>query len=97
MTKNEISYDLVMDDEMPFVEGTYRLAGEDWQVFIFTRRDVDEPAISDSTWHSGITGLHIAFPRSVILNQTVVESLLGDHLGVDAWCVVRGPDSMVLR
>ena len=28
----EISYDLVMDDDMSFVEGTYRLLGGDWQV-----------------------------------------------------------------
>ena len=26
----EISYDLVMDDDMEFVEGTYRLPGGDW-------------------------------------------------------------------
>ena len=86
-----------MDDEMSFVEGAYRLDGGDWQVFIFSRRDVDKPAITDSTWASGVTGLHVAFPRQTTLNQTVVESLLGDHLGVDAWSVVRGPDSMVLR
>jgi hypothetical protein len=28
----EISYDLVMDYEMAFVEGTYRLPARDWQV-----------------------------------------------------------------
>jgi hypothetical protein len=30
----EISYDLVMDDDMWFVDGTKRLPGRDWQVVI---------------------------------------------------------------
>jgi len=41
----EISYDLVMDSDMEFVEGTYRLPGEDWQVVIVSRHDVKEPAL----------------------------------------------------
>ena len=35
--KAEITYDLVMDDNMNFVEGCYRLHGGEWQVFIFIK------------------------------------------------------------
>lgn len=97
MSTNEISYDLVMEDEMPFVEGTYRLAGGEWQVFIFVRREVDEPEITEATWRSGVTGLHLAYPRERLLNQSVVESLLSSHLSVEHWKVVRGPDSIMIR
>lgn len=37
----EISYDLVMDDDMSFVEGTYRLPGGDWQVVIVSAFERD--------------------------------------------------------
>ena len=97
MSTPEISYDLVMDGEMDFVEGTYRLAGRDWQVLIFTRCDIPEPILTDTTWQSGVTGLHIAFPQNRTLNQSVVERLLGSHFNVQSWQVVHGPDSMVLR
>lgn len=40
----EISYDLVMDDDMAFVEGTHRLPGGDWQVVIVSAPDRDVPA-----------------------------------------------------
>ena len=35
MISGEISYDLVMGDDMAFVEGTFRISGGEWQVFIF--------------------------------------------------------------
>ena len=38
----EISYDLVMEDDMAFVEGSYRIGGCDWQVFIISKRLIDE-------------------------------------------------------
>jgi hypothetical protein len=48
----EISYDLVMDDDMGFVKGTYRLPGGDWQVFIVLafQRDVPEPQVVQERW-----------------------------------------------
>ena len=47
----QISFDLVMEDSMSFVEGTYRLPGRDWQVFIFGR----DPAVSSSVFVTFIT------------------------------------------
>jgi hypothetical protein len=32
--KAEITFDLVMDEDMGFVEGCYRLDGGEWKVFI---------------------------------------------------------------
>src|SRR5262245_47640183 len=45
VTAAEISYDLVMGEDMAFVEGTYRLPGGDWQVVIVSRYDVAEPQV----------------------------------------------------
>jgi hypothetical protein len=93
----EISYDLMMEYEMAFVEGTYRVPGGDWQVFIFSRWDVAEPEIKQSQWESGVTGIVVRFPQSMRLNRLIVEQVLSETLGVGDWVVVRGPDSMQLR
>lgn len=98
----EISYDLVMDDDMPFVEGTYRLPGQEWQVLIVLARGprdrerlVDE--VTPRTWASGMTGLVIRMRSSVKINAASVEQVLSTALGVSEWMRVRGPDSMWLR
>jgi hypothetical protein len=94
---DQISFDLVMEGEMSFVEGTYKLAKGDWQVFIFSRRDVSEPLISRSQWDSGVAGITVEWPRTRPLNQAAVEAVLGTSLGVRQWQVVNGPDSIILR
>lgn len=93
----EISYDLVMEEEMSFVEGTFRLPGGEWQVFIFLRRDVTEPAWRRSRWDSGVTGVVVEYPNGRVLNKAVVETVLAGVLAVTEWVEVRGPDSMRLR
>ena len=93
----EISYDLIMEPDMSFVEGTFRVPGQDWQVVIVSRRDVSTPQARRQKWDSGVTGIRIAFPRGRVLNHTVVEELLTSALGVESWVRVRGPDSMNLR
>src|SRR5689334_1620309 len=93
----EISYDLVMDDDMPFVEGTYRLPGVDWQVVIVSRRDVPEPQVVQQEWESGVPGVFVQFPQGHRLNCDSLERVLSIALGVDEWVRVRGPDSMNLR
>jgi hypothetical protein len=97
MNVAEISYDLVMEPEMPFVEGVYRLSDQDWQVFIFSRGDIETVRVRHATWNSGVTGIHVTVPRSRTMNQSVVEEVLSSALGVDRWAQVRGPDSMQLR
>jgi hypothetical protein len=95
----EISYDLVMGDDMPFVEGTYRLPGGPWQVVIVSafQRDVPEPEVVPQTWESGATGVLVRFPRRLPLNAEAVEQVLSGALGVWKWRRVRGPDSMQVR
>jgi hypothetical protein len=95
----EISYDLVMDDDMPFVEGTYRLPGGDWQVFIVlaSDRDVSSPQVVPRRWESGVAGVCIRLPRGQRINAATVERVLSVTLGVSEWVRVRGPDSMQLR
>lgn len=93
----EISYDLVMDDEMEFVEGTYRLPGGDWQVVIVSRADVAGPEVVPQEWDGGVTGVAVRVPRSNRLDREAVERLLSVALGVSEWVRVRGPDSMSLR
>jgi hypothetical protein len=96
----EISYDLKMQDDMSFVEGTYRLPGSDLQVFIFLggkQRNVPETEVLPQVWDSGVTGVAIRFPRERRLNMAVVEEVLSAAFGVKEWVRVRGPDSMNLR
>jgi len=93
----EISYDLVMDDDMGFVEGSFRLPGGCWQVVIVARYDVPEPVALQQVWDSGVRGVFIRFPNESLLNAGAVERVLSANLGVSEWVAVRGPDSMQLR
>ncbi len=95
----EISYDLVMDDDMSFVEGTFRLPGGDWQVVIVSafERDVPEPQVVSQRWDSGVSGVFVRIPRSKRINVSTVEQVLSEAFGVSEWVRVRGPDSMNLR
>ena len=96
--KAEVSFDLVMEDNMGFVEGTYRLPGHEWQVFIFSSYAIQQLVIHpNAKWSSGITGVHVRFPESENLNRERVLRILSDALGVTEWNEVRGPDSMQLR
>ncbi len=98
--QGEISYDLTMDDDMSFVEGTYRLARGDWQVFIFTRltrNPIEQPRWDVSVWDSGATGVVFFIPRSFRLNMASVEALMSEALCCEKWERIRGPDSMHLR
>ena len=94
----EISYDLVMEDDMHFVEGTYRLAGEDhWRVFVTLRRDGSEFNVLPVTWDSLVSGVNIIVPQTTVLSAVLIQEILGQYYNVDQWIVVQGPDSMALR
>lgn len=93
----EISYDLVMEDDMGFAEGTYRIGGCDWCVFIFSKRPVEEPCWNAGHWESGAWGITVEVPVGMRLNVASIEKLLAEILGVGSWVRVRGPDSMQLR
>jgi len=88
-----------MDDDMPFVEGTFRLPGGEWQVLIFIpEEELDEPNVdTEGRWESGVRGVCVYWPRWRALNKTVVEQLLSSVYSVAHWIPVKGPDSMILR
>jgi hypothetical protein len=94
----EISYDLMMEDELDFVEGTYRLPGGDWQVFVTHSGNVPEVEVKPQVWDSGIRGVVIHFPlKNRKLNRTAIEAKLSDYFDTQTWKEVRGPDSIQLR
>jgi len=93
----DISYDLVMEEDMGFVEGCYRIGGGSWQVLIVNKQPVEKTEFVLSSWESGATGLEIHVSVSTKLNRSIVEELLAECLGINKWDEVRGPDSMQLR
>lgn len=93
----EISYDLVMEEDMQFVEGTFRMGDGDWQVFIFKKAQIPQFEISPTLWESGVSGVTIKIDCSMPLNKRLVEQVLTEWLGVHKLNVVEGPDSMQLR
>lgn len=97
--KAEITFDLVMTEDMAFVKGCYRLAGGAWQVFMFRRYNgIEAVGVKQSlTWRSGVTGLNAILPSDAKTDKSVVLTVLSDTLGVTEWSEVRGPDSMQLR
>jgi hypothetical protein len=96
--RGEISYDLVMTDDMSFVEGTFRLEGSEWQVFIFRRKaSLEHPQVTICKWDSGVEGIVFRLPKSVHLNKQTVELMMSEALKVSEWHEIRGSDSMQLR
>jgi hypothetical protein len=98
--KAEITFDLVMTEDMPFVEGCYRLDGGEWQVFMFrhSRRGMEPVGVKrDLSWGSGVTGLNAILPDDSKINKPIVLKIMSDALGVTEWIEVRGPDSIKLR
>jgi hypothetical protein len=97
--KGEISFDTNIDDNgQENIEGCYRICGENWQVFYFTKWWDGAPRIiKDAVYNSGITGVDVWFPKNQILNKFAVIKLLSDILGVTEWSEVRGPDSLQLK
>jgi hypothetical protein len=93
----EISYDLVMEDDMGFAEGSYRIESCEWCVVIFSKRPIEQLSWKTGAWDSGVTGIEVHVPLNIQLNAPAIESLLSSILGVAAWKRVRGPDSMQLR
>jgi hypothetical protein len=96
----EISYDLIMEDNMNFAEGTYRLSGGPWQVFIFITSNPKHQAgvaAYRRTWDSGVDGLVVYCPVNTILSKDFIERVLSSECGASCWKEVRGPDSIKIR
>jgi hypothetical protein len=100
LQKGEISFDLVMEEDMPFVEGCYRLCDGKWHVFMVrhSRGGTERVGIyRDLAWKSGVTGLNVIVRDEEKINKGTVLRLLSDASGATEWLEVQGPDSMQLR
>lgn len=86
-----------MEDDMSFVEGTYRLLGREWEVFIFSQQSVSELEAIPTEWESGVAGVYVKWPQEKKLNKDALLEVLSAQFGVSQWLEVRGPDSMQLR
>jgi hypothetical protein len=93
----EITYDLVMEDDMDFVEGCYRILPDDWRVIIVSKCAINSIQRQECTWGSGVKGFFILVPKSTVLNRDTTERLLTEATGVATWRRVPGPDSMQVR
>ena len=99
----EISFDLVLEDDNDFMEGSYRLPGEFWKVVIFRKDDVPELRSQPSRWRRPtkwereITGVVIRFPRTARMGRDDLLRAMAQVFGRSDWVQVDGPDSMVLR
>jgi hypothetical protein len=100
LQNGEISFDLVVEEDMPFVEGCYRLCDGEWHVFMVrhSRGGTERVGIHrDLAWKSGVTGLNVIVRDEEKINKGTVLRLLSDALGATEWLEVQGPDSMQLR
>ena len=93
----ELSFDTVPGEDADVVEGSYRVPGRPWEIFLFTKKDVPEPRHSFSTWQSGITGIEFVLPRGTVLDRKAVLRGMAEAFGTEGWAEVRGPDSLLLK
>lgn len=98
----ELSFDTGLEDDNAIVEGSYRVPGRFWQVFLFRKEDPDgEPASGPrhrfQHWESGITGVAFDVPAEVVLDRDYVMQALASIFGAVEWADVRGPDSQLLK
>ncbi len=95
-TRFELSFDIVMSEEMDIVEGSYRLPGRFWEVLVFISEDVPELRHDFVSWESGITGVKFDVPRHLSLNRDLVHRSMSAVFGAPSWHEVHGPDTMIL-
>jgi hypothetical protein len=95
----EVTWDLVMSDDMPFVEGCYCLDGGEWQVVTARKSDAcrSVQVRNGVRWDSGATGINIVFPSDATVSRLMMLNLMTHELGVTEGHEVRGPNSIMLR
>lgn len=93
----EISSDLIDESDMQFFEGVIRIPDSFWKVLIISKESIETTKVELQTWKSGIEGLVIKVPLSLILNKELIESCLSNYYKNESWKWVEGPDSMSFR
>src|SRR5271169_318122 len=88
LLKGEISFDLVMEEDMPFVEGCYRLCDGKWHVFMVRHSRGGTECVGiykDLLWKSGVTGLNVIVRDDERIDKGAVLRLLSDALRATEW------------
>ncbi len=98
----EISFDTGLGDDMTTVEGSYRIPGEFWQIFLFMKSDPRGRPVAElrhhfGTWPSGMTGIEFSVPEEDLLDRDYVLRAFARVFGTEDWVVVRGPDSVLMK
>ncbi len=98
----EISFDTGLEADNRIVEGTYRVPGRFWQVFLFQKERTPGESVPElrhhfGTWPSGITGIEFNVPSRDVLDRDYALRAFASIFGIDDWVEVRGPDSLLLR
>ena len=100
----ELTFDIVVEEAgVTHVEGCYRLAGGNWQVYYLTNCDagglpLHVPFINNkAVFSSGLIGVTGYFPADWLLNKESIGRILADAVGVNGWVEVIGPDSLLLK
>ncbi len=100
--RHEISFDTGLEGDNSIVEGSYRVPGEFWQIFLFDKEgeygvSVPELRHHFGTWQSGITGISFDVPREDVVDKAYIIRAFASVFGTDEWVEVRGPDSLILK
>ncbi len=98
----EISFDTGLEADNSIVEGSYRLPGQFWQVFLFRKEATPGESVPElrhhfGTWQSGITGIEFDVPREAVLDRGYMLRAFASVFGTDDWVEVRGPDSLLMK
>jgi hypothetical protein len=101
-TRFEMSFDTGLEDDNRVVEGTYRVPGQFWQVFLFHKgtehgKPVSELRHRSGTWPSGITGMEFDVPDDAVLDRAYMIQAFSSVFGTCDWVEVRGPDSLLMK
>jgi hypothetical protein len=98
----ELSFDTGLEDDNVIVEGSYRVPGRFWQIFLFRKGGPDGEPVSElrhcfRMWESGITGVVFDVPVEAVLDRDYILQALAGVFGAVDWAEVRGPDSQLMR
>jgi hypothetical protein len=98
----EISFDTGLEADNGIIEGSYRVPGQFWQVFLLRKESTPGESAPElrhhfGVWPSGITGIEFDVPGDAVLDREYLLRAFASIFGTDDWVEVRGPDSLLMR
>ena len=100
--RHEISFDTGLEADNDLVEGSYRVPGSFWRIFLFRKEDDEGRCFAELRrhsveWPSGIAGITFDAPAEAVIDREYIFRAFADAFGTDDWVEVRGPDSMLMK